>query len=1014
MKVRILVPRRRRPKPNRRTTRRRTRHIARWMGALTLPVIAGAAIWEAQTSSLQSRYFSARAANVDFAVVEGPSPRIRFPATGPTDERLGYTALPTVIQALGGRGFQIQRQARISEAAATLVDRGVFSLYQEKRQGGLSIRDRNDTLFYSAPIPREVYETFDAIPEVVWRMLLYIEDRGLLSDRHPRRNPAVEWDRLARSTFELVLRSLGRERNVPGASTLATQLEKFRHSPEGRTDSLRQKLQQMESAALRAYLGGPETLDARKRIVRDYLNAVPLAAQRGHGEVVGTADGLLAWYGTSFEEANRLLTDLSPHAEEDGRRAEILRQVLSLLIAHRRPSFYLVQPQGRVELERLTTAYLHLLASAGVIPSRLADLARHAPVTILDHAPDRVPLSFIKQKAANQIRAHLLALLSVGRLYDLDRFDMNATATLDTRWQTAVSNLLEQVGAPKAAQALGLDADNLLRRGDPSKVIYSFTLMETTPVGNVVRVQTDTVDGPLDFVEASRVELGSTAKLRALVTYLEAIAEIHGRLARQFPSELRGLSIARQDALTRWVRDYVLAHPGVTLRALLDAAMERRYSASPAERFATGGGTQTFVNFDRRHDGAVVSVSEAFRESINLPMVRLMRDVVAYYMFRSPDGTARVLEDVTDPARQEYLARFADREGSTFVRQFFQKYRGLERTALLDRLTANRRLGPQRMAWALRATLPDVDADMFADLLVKRLADESLSRPAIEDLFRRSNPASYTLNDLAYLARIHPLELWVVRYLMDHPAAELSAVLEASRNVRQEVYQWLFRTSRRNAQDQRIRSVLEMEAFQGILQAWRNVGYPFDNIVPSFGTAIGSSGDRPLALAELVGIIQNDGVRYPVVRVEALRFAEDTPFETHMVKSATPPQRVLPAEVAAVARQALIDVVEHGTGRRARRALNDVGAAPLVIGGKTGTGDNRFRVFGPRGQVVASRAVNRTATFVFFAGDRYFGVVTAYVPGQDAEAYQFTSALPTELLSRIGRVLGPLASASEN
>ena len=33
-----------------------------------------------------------------------------------------------------------------------------------------------------------------------------------------------------------------------GGSTLATQLEKYRHSPEGRTQSARDKLQQMASA----------------------------------------------------------------------------------------------------------------------------------------------------------------------------------------------------------------------------------------------------------------------------------------------------------------------------------------------------------------------------------------------------------------------------------------------------------------------------------------------------------------------------------------------------------------------------------------------------------------------------------------------------------------------------------------------------------------------------------------------------------------------------------------------
>ena len=117
----------------------------------------------------------------------------------------------------------------------------------------------------------------------------------------------MEWDRLARSVGDLVLSKLGSDRSVAGASTLATQIEKYRHSPEGRTSSSSEKLRQMVSASIRAYLDGPTTLEARRRIVTEYLNSVPLAAARGYGEVVGISDGLWAWYGTDFDEANRLL-----------------------------------------------------------------------------------------------------------------------------------------------------------------------------------------------------------------------------------------------------------------------------------------------------------------------------------------------------------------------------------------------------------------------------------------------------------------------------------------------------------------------------------------------------------------------------------------------------------------------------------------------------------------------------------------------------------------------------------
>ena len=93
-------------------------------------------------------------------------------------------------------------------------------------------------------------------------------------------------------------------------------------------------------------------------------------------------------------------------------------------------------------------------------------------------------------------------------------------------------------------------------------------------------------------------------------------------------------------------------------------------------------------------------------------------------------------------------------------------------------------------------------------------------------------------------------------------------MLEAAAAVRQESYAWLFKTGSKAKQDKRIRILLEEEAFERIHAAWRRLGYPFDRLVPSYATAIGSSADRPEALAELVGILLNDGIWQPTVRVE--------------------------------------------------------------------------------------------------------------------------------------------------
>jgi membrane peptidoglycan carboxypeptidase len=156
-----------------------------------------------------------------------------------------------------------------------------------------------------------------------------------------------------------------------------------------------------------------------------------------------------------------------------------------------------------------------------------------------------------------------------------------------------------------------------------------------------------------------------------------------------------------------------------------------------------------------------------------------------------------------------------------------------------------------------------------------------------------------------------------------------------------------------------------------------------------------------------MGIILNDGVRLPTSRIEELHFAADTPYETIVRRGGIKPEQVMKPEVAQALKKAVTDVVENGTARRLKGAFKLADKTELTIGGKTGTGDNRVEVFGAGGHLIKSKAVSRTATFAFFIGDRWFGVITAYVPGQTAQNYNFTSALPVQILKNLAPELNP-------
>jgi membrane peptidoglycan carboxypeptidase len=256
---------------------------------------------------------------------------------------------------------------------------------------------------------------------------------------------------------------------------------------------------------------------------------------------------------------------------------------------------------------------------------------------------------------------------------------------------------------------------------------------------------------------------------------------------------------------------------------------------------------------------------------------------------------------------------------------------------------------------------------------------------------------------------VHPLELWLVGYLRTHPKAGWSEVVGASVKERQEVYSWLFKTSRKNAQDKRIAGLIEVEAFLKIHAQWKKMGYPFDSLVPSYATTLGASADRPAALAELMGIIINGGVRKPVERIDSLHFAKGTPYET-LVKRAPKVEQevVLAPEVARAVADAIRGVVSDGTAKRVKTAFATHDGNVIALGGKTGTGDQRFDVYARGGRLIESRYVNRSATFVFNIGERFFGSMTAYVHGPQSENYDFTSALPVQLLVTLAPSLMPM------
>jgi hypothetical protein len=213
----------------------------------------------------------------------------------------------------------------MSEKMIQAIDSG-FSLTMRK-----FMRSRSSPITGTSPVraPRELRVVrFDPThaPDA-----FFIENREAMDPAHPYKNPAIEWDRLVKGVFELARTSFD-DTKPAGCSTLATQIEKYRHSPGGRTNGVKDKIQQVATASCR-YLEESRRPRPGAGSSRSHKHGAA-AAIAGFCQVHGLRTGFgVVWTLTGRPAPS---TRRAPF-----RKGWLLayRQVLSLF-AHRRPAYY--------------------------------------------------------------------------------------------------------------------------------------------------------------------------------------------------------------------------------------------------------------------------------------------------------------------------------------------------------------------------------------------------------------------------------------------------------------------------------------------------------------------------------------------------------------------------------------------------------------------------------------------------------------------------------------------------
>jgi membrane peptidoglycan carboxypeptidase len=963
-----------------------------WMPVLLLVLLPLGILWvESKTSLLESEIFSSVAERLRYQVAKSPSSQIAFPDaddSGPFDTQRGYNLIPRFARSLEQRGFRILEQSRFSSGLMFLSRMGVPLPGRYRPVAGLVIHDAQSDTLYDAMRGHHAFAHYEDIPPVVTRSLLYLENRQLQDGGFPTRNPALDWPRLVKATYTWVGHKLGLPIRLEGGSTLAVQLQKYRHSTSGRTHSPAEKLRQITAASLNAYRTGPNTTKQGHEVVLDYLNTLPLAATPDYGEVSGLMDGLRVWFGLDPAKVWKGLQSPDPEV-----RAASYTPVLALLCAAQAPTQFLRHDHDA--LERRVHAYGRLFAVAGVIDPELAHQVGATPLEFVTRPVRPSAPVAAGQKSANAIRRNLSAMLGVTNPYDLNRLDLQVQTTLDNSLQSRTLQLFRELADTAFVNAHGLRGEHLLRTGNPARIAYSLLLFDADSDGDRACAHVDNLSSPFDLNTDMKLELGSTAKLRTLTHYLQIVEGLHAELAGLSMEELEARAHAAGDPITAWTAQTLVDEPDMSLDTLLDRSLDRKYSASPYETFFTGGGQHHFHNFEKEDDVRTLTIRDAFAHSTNLVFVRLLRDVVRYHEARLPYDVDSVLSNPDDPVRQRMLASASEQESRLIL------WRAFRRDPLAtpeERL--NRALGtspsPKRAAALFYAWNRDTSVAALSAWLTPRFS--GLSPEAVREIARVYGNPQFTLLDYAYATGMHPLELWCLGERLRDPSASWDSLWARSAGARELCERWLFEPKHFSAQNLRIRPQIESEAFDSITVAWRRVGFPFRRLVPSLATTLGASGDRPAALADLVGIIVNDGVERSPVNIERLVFAEDTPYHTALEAEPGAEQRLLSVPVAHTLRGVMAGVVERGTARRLDRVFTAADSTALPIGGKTGSGDNRFQTFARGGQLISSRPTSRTATFVFYVGQRHYGVITAAVMGPVAGDYEFTSALPLAIL----------------
>ena len=1019
-------------------------------------------MWEEIRYGIGFRYMTAQVEKVaQLKIMPGKPQSWDIPIPdSPRWKRDGMTYYPQLFDVLNDAGFQVDKETHLvlTPQAKKLFDMGIFPFnhYQGKAFSGLKIMDRHKKIVYQYQHPNQ-FKDFQHISPFILKALLVWENdklRHLVFDKNKddaELNYLIEGPRMIKSASEYVQYKITGEGSYSGGSTLMTTLEKITNTPGGRTHSITDKINQMIGAGIHLYGGSTDISSASgsgsgyesdngrrvKKALVDFLNTVPMAGgpKSYAGELLGFGAAYYAWFGYTIDELNEQLKSKDRQA-----RSQAYKNICSLIVAIRRPSQLLLAPEA---VARQANVLLSRLKKKQLINSALYVKARAMKPEWRPQKNHRLKLDYALHREASSARNHYTHLIrqAVARksgkaeskkinLQTVDNMPVAIEMTTDSQLEKDIRGILDDMYtgvAQKSPFVQGRQKGLLqsLSLDELKQIQYGVIVLEIDAQRHwKILANTDTQSKVVyNPAKQGRFQWGSTAKLRVLVNYLMIIHDEALLLQQELLSSTfkdSGSKQYKQSSLLkeyskssvtikRLLASYLKKYPQSSMEQILAWAMSRRFSANPDSKFLTGESWHQFHNYQKSDDRKNPNLWQMTTESINLSFVRLMREVVDYYIDQSGYDKIAILTDKKNSVRKKIIDNSVKQEEAVYLDGLNFFIEGIQSSfsdfALADEKTIKEHLAEETLDEKKEVTNREI-------IIRAREFVKTMNLPVDKDSENKSYNSAYSKELEKYrrltswFKRITDYEKkWLLaRVRQQHSRysePESDALTVEQARIIEQTSNWL-RTSKFWIKNT-LYTHMERQAFsKGVTPAWQKLGYPF-KVSPSYAVVLGSSGDTPMSLIELAGTLLNDGLHEKnISSIERIILAPGSEFETPF-KIEYQQERIIPRAIAIVVRKAMAGVLQKGTAVFASRH-------PLMryvqsAGAKTGTGDNRYN----------QKPINRSAAVlsVLDSGEgkaKYAICITMSVTEGDIERYNFTSKVPVRILSRIADHLSPIVA----